>query len=204
MPDLSDVIKRRRSIRKYLPIKVPHQLIEDVLVAAGWAPSAHNSQPWRFIVLSDASVKQKLAVAMAEVWAADLAKDGVAVGAEKREERIERFANAPALILACSTMEGLRKFPDEKRQKCERDLAIQSLGAAMQNLLLAACSAGLGACWFCAPGFCKETVRKVLKIPEAVEPQALVIMGYPAETPSVPTKKLLVEYCFLDVWGGKF
>ena len=204
MLDLSDAIKGRRSVRKYLPLEVPHELIEDVLVSAGWAPSAHNSQPWRFIVLSDASVKQKLAIAMAEVWAADLAKDGVAVKAEKRKERIERFANAPALILACSTMEGLRKFSDEKRQKCERDLAMQSLGAAMQNLLLAAYGAGLGACWFCAPGFCKEAVRKVLKIPEAVEPQALVIIGYPAETPSVPPKELLAEYCFLDVWGGKF
>jgi nitroreductase len=85
-------------------------------------------------------------------------------------------------------MEGLRGFPDQKRQMCEHDLAMQSLGAAMQNLLLAAHTEGLGACWFCAPGFCKETVRKVLKIPDAVEPEAFVILGYPAETPSVPTK----------------
>ena len=85
----------------------------------------------------------------------------------------------------------------------ERDLAQQSLGAAMQNLLLTAHAVGLGACWFCAPGFCKETVRKVLKIPDAVEPEAFVILGYPAETPSVPTKKSLGEYCFVDMWGMK-
>ncbi len=78
---------------------------------------------------------------------------------------------------------------------------MQSLGAAMQNLLLAAYAAGLGACWFCAPGFCKETVRKMLTIPEAVEPEALVIMGYAAETPSAPPKKSLNEYCFVDEWG---
>jgi coenzyme F420-0:L-glutamate ligase/coenzyme F420-1:gamma-L-glutamate ligase len=106
--------------------------------------------------------------------------------------------------LACSTMEGLRKFPDEKRQLCERDLAMQSLGAAMQNLLLTAHASGLGACWFCAPGFCKEIVRKVLKIPDAVEPEAFVLMGYPAEMPSVPKKKSLAEYCFVDEWGRKF
>ena len=203
MPDLLDAIHERRSVRKYLPRQVPSELVEDVLIAAGWAPSAHNSQPWRFVVLADASVKRRLADAMADAWAADLAKDGAKVDAKMREERVEAFANAPVLILACSTMDGLRKFPDEKRQMCERDLAMQSLGAAMQNLLLVAHAEGLGACWFCAPGLCKETVRKVLKIPDAVEPEAFVIMGYPAETPSVPPKKSLAEYCFMDEWGRK-
>lgn len=141
---------------------------------------------------------------MGDAWAADLAKDGAKVDAKMREERVEAFANAPVLILACSTMDGLRKFPDEKRQMCERDLAMQSLGAAMQNLLLAAHAEGLGACWFCAPGFCKETVRKVLRIPEAVEPEAFVALGYPAEKPSTPTKKALSEYCFVDIWGRAF
>ena len=203
MPDLFDAIKQRRSVRKYLPPKVPSELVEEVLVTAGWAPSAHNSQPWRFIVLADDSVKQELAVAMADAWAADLTKDGTKVDAKVHKERVKRFANAPVLILACSTMDGLRKFPDEKRQMYERDLAMQSLGAAMQNLLLTAHASGLGACWFCAPGFCKETVRKVLNIPEAVEPEALVIMGYPAETPSTPQKKPLREFCFVNEWGKK-
>jgi coenzyme F420-0:L-glutamate ligase/coenzyme F420-1:gamma-L-glutamate ligase len=203
MPDLLDAIKGRRSVRKYLPRKVPDELVEEVLVAASWAPSAHNAQPWRFIVLSDASVKQRLAEAMAEAWASDLAKDGLNVEAEKRRTRVERFVNAPTLILACATMDGFRKFPDEKRQKCERDLAMQSLGAAMQNLLLVAYSAGLGACWYSAPGFCKEIVRELLAIPDAVEPEALVTMGYSAETPYVPAKKSFAEYCFVDTWGGK-
>lgn len=204
MPEVLDAIRRRRSIRKYQPRHVPSEIVLEALVAAGWAPSAHNSQPWRFIVLADASVKEELADAMADAWAADLAKDGVIVDADMRKERVDRFADAPVLILTCSTMDGLRKFPDEKRQMCERDLAMQGLGAALQNLLLAAHVKGLGACWFCAPGFCKETVRKVLQIPEAVEPEAFVIMGYPAETPSVPTKKSLGEYCFVDVWGRAF
>ena len=77
---------------------------------------------------------------------------------------------------------------------------MQSLGAAMQNLLLAAHAKGLGACWFCAPGFCKETVRKVLKIPDEVEPQALILMGYPDEQPPAPPKKMLKDYCFKNEW----
>ena len=203
MPEVLDAIKQRRSIRKYLPQQVPSELVEEVLVAAGWAPSAHNSQPWRFIVLEDVLVKRTLADAMADAWVADLAKVGLTVQADMRKERVERFADAPVLILACSTMESLRKFPDEKRQRNEHDLAMQSLGAAMQNLLLMAHTAGLGACWFCAPGFCKETVRKVMKIPGVVEPEAFVIMGYSAETPVVPTKKSIGEYCFVDEWGRK-
>jgi coenzyme F420-0:L-glutamate ligase / coenzyme F420-1:gamma-L-glutamate ligase len=204
MPDLFDTIKGRRSIRKYLPKPVRNKVVFEALIAAGWAPSAHNSQPWRFIILQDASVKRRLADAMAEAWAKDLQRDGVTVEADKRMERVERFATAPVLILACLTMDSLRKFPDSERQMCERDLVMQSFGAALQNLLLAAHAKGLGACWFCAPAFCKETVRKVLKIPDAVEPQAFVAMGYPAEKPRLPIKKLLEGYCFVDMWGTTF
>ena len=57
-----------------------------------------------------------LADAMADVWAADLKKDGKTVEVNMYKERVERFANAPVLILACSTMDGLRKFPDKERQ----------------------------------------------------------------------------------------
>ncbi len=201
MTDLFDAIKQRRSVRKYLSKPVQNTVVLKVLAAAGWAPSAHNSQCWRFIILQDASVKRKLAVSMADAWAKDLQRDGITVEVDKRPERVERFATVPVLILACLTLDGLRKFPDAERQMCERDLAVESLGAAIQNLLLAAHAKGLGACWFCAPAFCKETVRKNLKIPDAVEPQAFVAMGYPAEKPQVPIKKLLEGYCFVDVWG---
>ena len=78
-------------------------------------------------------------------------------------------------------MEGLHEVPDVERQETERDLAVESLGAGLQNLLLAAHAKGLGACWFCAPAFCKETVRKVLKIPGELSPQRLIALGYPAE-----------------------
>jgi F420 biosynthesis protein FbiB-like protein len=203
MNDLLDAVKQRRSTRKYQTRTVPKKLIKAVLEAAGWAPSAHNAQPWRFIILADASVKRELALAMAEAWTEDMIKDGNFDEAEKLDSRIEQFANAPALIVACLTMDGLRKFPDEKRQRCERDLAVQSLGASLQNLLLAAHAAGLGACWFAAPGFCKETVRNVLKIPDDVEPQALVTLGYPAEKLPVPPKKPLGDVCFVDKWGEK-
>jgi coenzyme F420-0:L-glutamate ligase/coenzyme F420-1:gamma-L-glutamate ligase len=201
MPRVTDAIKQRRSIRKYSPRPISPEILREILEAAGWAPSAHNAQPWRFIVLTEESAKQALAEAMADAWTADMAKDGVAVEAQKRKESIERFTHAPVLVLACLTMEDMKVYPDEKRQRSERDLAMQSLGAAIQNMLLTAHTEGLGACWFSAPSFCKETVRKALKIPEMVEPQALIALGYAAEKPQAPQRKPLENYAYRDSWG---
>jgi len=200
-----DLIKKRRSIRKYSARKVESDILREVLEAAGWAPSAHNAQPWRFIILINDDLKQELAEAMANAWRADMIKDGASI--EIRENMatasVERFTHAPVLIVACLTMKDMIKYADESRQKCERDLAVQSLGAAIQNMLLVVHSKNLGACWFCAPLFCKDTVRKVLKIPEDVEPQALITFGYPAEKPSAPSRKPLQSYSYLDYWGKK-
>jgi len=203
MSHLLDELKARRSVRKYQARPLPQELIREVLLAAGWAPSAHNAQPWRFIVLVDPKVKRRLAVAMAEAWRADMVEDGISIEQKTFNLRTERFATAPTLVVACLSMTDMAKFSDEKRQKCERDLAMQSLAAAVQNMLLAAHSLGLGACWFCAPAFCKETVRQVLKIPVEVEPEALVAIGYPAEKPPVPSKKPFGDYCFVNQWGIK-
>jgi coenzyme F420-0:L-glutamate ligase/coenzyme F420-1:gamma-L-glutamate ligase len=203
MPGVIETIQKRRSIRNFLAHEVPSELVLECLAAAGWAPSAHNSQPWRFIVICDSTLKQKLACAMAEDWASDLTRDGLTVDEDKRRERADRFAKAPVLILACLTMEGLREFPDAERQGYERDLALQSLGAGIQNLLLAATAAKLASCWFCAPGFCKETVRIILNIPAEVEPHAFVILGYTGETPPTPPKKAISDYCFVNLWGKK-
>jgi coenzyme F420-0:L-glutamate ligase / coenzyme F420-1:gamma-L-glutamate ligase len=201
MTNLFDAITQRRSVRKYLTQSIPKEILLDVLFAAGWAPSAHNAQPYGFIFLEDVAIKRELAEAMAQVWVADLVKDGQTVESERLRERVERFAEAPALILACITdIEGLPNYADERRQRCLHDLAVQSLGAAIENLLLTAYAKGLGACWYSAPCFCKETVKQKLNLPDSAEPQAFIVLGYPAETPSAPTKKPLTQYCFKNVW----
>lgn len=201
MSKVLEAIKQRRSVRKFMPRTVPDRAVHKILEVAGFAPSAHNSQPWRFILLSEAKLKRKLALAVVDSWEADLAKDGLSVNEQTRKERYERYANAPILLLACLTMDGLREFNDSDRQSFERDLAMQSLGASLQTLLLAVHEAGLGACWFSAPGFCKPTIRKLLKIPHEVEPQAFIVMGYANEKPPVPKKKKIDQYCFKNKWG---
>ena len=104
MQDIFSLIKDRRSIRKYQNKPVPQDLIEEVLVAAGWAPSAHNAQSWRFLVLTEESTKRELAETMAESWAADMSKDGVKIEEEVIKVRVQRFASAPVLIATSITL----------------------------------------------------------------------------------------------------
>jgi coenzyme F420-0:L-glutamate ligase/coenzyme F420-1:gamma-L-glutamate ligase len=203
MPIVTDALRDRRSVRKYALQPVSMEVIRELLDAAKWAPSAHNAQPWRFIALVETISKRNLAEAMATAWRADMIKAGLS--AESREASIkasvDRFTNAPVLLIACLTMGDMVVYEDASLQECERDLAIQSLSAAIQNILLAAIAKNLGTCWYCAPAFCKEAVRKTLGIPEEVEPQALITVGYPSEKPVAPARKPLSTYSYLGRWG---
>ena len=175
MSDLLNAIKERRSIRKYLPKNISLATICELLDVAQWAPSAHNAQPCRFIVLVEKPQKRDLAEAMANAWRIDMIKGGTPLATRERltKASIERFTAAPAIIVACLTLQDMVKHQNESAQKSERDLAVQSLGAAIQNLLLAAAAKNIGACWFCAPVFCKDAVRKALAVPEEIEASSL-------------------------------
>jgi F420 biosynthesis protein FbiB-like protein len=197
-----NLFKSRRSIHEYSPKKIPEDVLLRVFEAARWAPSAHNAQPWRFIVIRDPAVKRKLARAMADRWDEDLTKNGVT--RENREiltkNSIKQFTGAPVVVVACLTMENMDEYPDKRRQKIEHVMAIQSVAAAIENMLLAAHSEGIGSCWFCAPLFCQGTVRKVLGIPRDVWPQALITMGYPAKEPIPPPRKPFEKIVFQNRW----
>jgi coenzyme F420-0:L-glutamate ligase / coenzyme F420-1:gamma-L-glutamate ligase len=174
----------RRSLRRYRPDPVPDALIEQLLTAATQAPSAHNRQPWRFVVIRSPSMKEELALAMGAQLRADLAANSLPPEAiEKDASRsYQRLTQAPLLILLCLTMADMDQYPDGRRQQNEWLMAAQSVAMAGQNLLLAAHALGLGACWLCAPLFCPETVRSVLDLPADWQPQGLITTGYPAES----------------------
>jgi len=197
-----DLFKNRRSVRDYSSKEVSNKVLFEILEAARWAPSAHNAQPWRFIVVRDPDVKRELAEAMASRWDKDMSRNGVPL--ENRESltktSVKRFTNAPVLIVVCLTMEDMDKYPDKRRQKIEYIMAVQSMAAAIENMLLAAHAEGLGSCWFCAPFFCQDVVRKVLRVPRYVEPQALVTLGYPAERLEPPPRKPLQKIVYQDRW----
>jgi F420 biosynthesis protein FbiB-like protein len=205
MAKIGQEIKKRRSIRRYTARPVAMNAIRSILETASYAPSAHNAQPWRFIVITNTVQKAALADAMAKTWLQELEKENVPKNTRLANVKasVKRFSTAPLLILACLSMQNMHTYPDSVRQAHERDLAVQSLAAAIQNLLLSAYFEGLSACWHCAPMFCKETVRKVLEIPEQIEPQALITVGYPAEAPKAPKRVLPEDFAFMNKWGER-
>lgn len=196
---LYQIMRDRRSIRRYTDQPVERALIERLLAAATWAPSAHNRQPWRFAVIRDDETKERLAETMNAVLRADLAADGlpsdqIEAHADRRRERLTR---APVLILLCMTMVDMHGYPDETRRSAEWIMATQSVALAGQNLLLAAHAEGLGACWLCAPLFCPDVVRDTLGLPEDWQPQAFISLGWPDEAPSRDREPLDTRVRFL-------
>ena len=190
-----DYIKNRRSVRNYHQKEISLDLVDRVLETARWAPSAHNAQPWRFFILVDKCVRENLITKMAQCFYQDLLNDGVTkeFAATRCEASITRLSTSPVIILACIDSGKIKYYPDTLRKNAEEILASQSLAAALQNILLTASSFGLGSCWFSAPLFCQDVVKKVVGIPKDYIPQALVTLGYPIENPDPPPRLSLNE-----------
>lgn len=187
-------------MRKYQARPVPRELIEQVLEAARWAPSPHGRQPWRFAVLTRQEVKQQLAERMGDTWRQNLEMDGqdAEIVNIRMDKSWQRILNAPVIIIPCLYLEDLDHYPDEKRQSDETIMAIQSIGAAIQNMLLMAYDLGMDAGWMCAPLFCPEVVCEALGLDRRLIPQALITMGYAAADPQrrerLPLSSLIVRF----------
>ena len=142
----------------------------------------------------------RLAEQMGENWRANLQMDGqsaeiVNIRMEKSRQRI---IHAPAIIIPCLYLEDLDRYPDEKRQADETTMAIQSIGAAIQNMLLRAYDLGLDTGWMCAPLFCPEIVCASLNLDTRLIPQALITVGYAAADTQrrerLPLDSLIVHF----------
>ena len=201
--DIAEIIKSRRSVRDFKPTKVPRKLLRAIMNSAMWAPSAHNAQPWRLVVIDDDEVKRKLATEMAKAWLSDMQNDGVPRDRAERIVKLEswnRITRSPVVVIACLNMENMYKYPDQRRRKAEYIMGVQSVAAYIQTLLLTAHYHRLGACWICAPLFCQNAVRNVLGLPNKLEPQAMIVMGYADKKPPVPVRKSLDEVCAFNLW----
>lgn len=174
-------IEARRSIRAFVAKPVPRADLDVLVEAACSAPAPHHSRPWRFVVVDTDASKLALARGMGEKWRTDLAADGV--DAARIDELVEqshtKITGAPAVVLGCLTWDGLDRYPDEKRQRAEFGMALLSLGAAVENFMLAAAARGLASCWVAAPIFCPEEARDALALPPEWLPHAMVVTGYP-------------------------
>ena len=165
--DLVDAILKRRSIRNYKKQALPQGTIEKLLEAARQAPSAGNVQPWEFVVANTQKTKTDLS------FAAYGQKD---------------LQDASVVIVVCA---------DEKRAaeaygvRGKNLYCIQDTAAAIQNILLNACSMGLGTCWIGA--FKEDEVKKVINAPVHIRPVALIPVGYPNESPDARPRRPLNE-----------
>ena len=176
------LIKGRRSIRRYEARPVERSTIDAVLEAGTWAPSAHNRQPWRFAVLTELTAREILARRMGDRLRQARLADGddpADVEADVSRSRA-RITGAPLVIVAFLTLEDMDTYPDPGRQAAEHLMAVQGVAMAVNNILVAAHAAGLGACWMCAPLFCSDAVVEAVDAPSHWQAQALLTLGYPA------------------------
>jgi F420 biosynthesis protein FbiB-like protein len=198
--EFTSVVRGRRSVRAFQPRPVPRFIIEHAIAAAGWAPSPHGRQPWRFAVVESQARREALADAMAVTWRTQLELDGQGseIVAARLEKSRDRLRTAPTLIVACLYLAGLDVYPDSERQAAEEIMAIQSLGAAVQNLLLSVYAAGVDGGWMCAPLFCPDVVRDTLALDASLIPHALIAVGYaaadPVRRPRLPVRDLIVQW----------
>jgi len=165
--ELSEVIKGRRSIRAYKKLDLSEEIIDKLLEAARWAPSAGNVQPWAFVVVSSPQTKRNLSLA--------------AYGQKDLEE-------AAAVIVACADE---RRAEQSYGARGKTLYCLQDTAAAIQNILLTAYSLGLGSCWIGA--FKEEETRKAINAPREMRPVALIPIGFPNEAPSPRDRRPLSE-----------
>lgn len=169
--DVSEAIRKRRSVRKYQARKIENDKLDRVLEAGRLAPSARNLQEWKFIVVRDGSRRKRLAEA---------AKGQTFVG------------EAPVVIAACATV-------TDYVMTCGQLTYPIDLAIAVEHMVLQAAAEGLGTCWIGA--FYEEEVKKVLNIPPEVRVVALLPIGYPDESPSPRPRKEMKEIVAFENWG---
>jgi len=173
-----DFLRSRRSVRRFKPDPIPDSVIERILTTATYAPSAHNLQPWRFVLIKNPDVKPRLAKALTDKMRLDMRAEGAAESdIEKRiANSIRRINEAPVIILLCRDLTVVRVNTPE-----ENIMNIQSTALAGLQLLLAAHAEGLGANWICWPLYATKETQNVLELPQTWEPQAMIIIGYADE-----------------------
>jgi nitroreductase len=168
------LLKGRRSIRLYKPDPVPDEMVEQLLEAGRWAPSASNRQPWAFIVVRDEAIRREVAQHAAYYFI-----------------RWAHVADAPLLIVLCGTA----------RNRIYRQFLHEDIGLAGSQIMLQAKALGLGTCWL--GGLDRKAIAELLKVPDHFEVVGLLTVGFPAEAPDPRERKSLAEIVHYEVYGNQ-
>ncbi|MBT7903535.1 nitroreductase [Candidatus Woesearchaeota archaeon] len=168
--DVKIAINERKSIRKYQEKEVSSEILLELIDAARLAPSGNNAQPWKFKIITDKSLKQKL-----------------------RENNIfpqDFVYSVPAIILCCADPTEYKKnvsgLDDANNLRAVRDLSI-----ATSFLLLRATELGLGTCY--VGWMKKEEILNLLELPSEYVVPYIITVGYPAESPDSKPRKNIDE-----------
>ena len=179
--DVMTAIDSRHSCRMFDGKPVPGEVIDKLLHAAALAPSAWNTQPWRFHV---ASGKARDALAEAIALTTVHIQEYMEMMAPEQMESIGRFYSdlglAP-IILAVTV--------PSSADEVERVNTYVSAGCALENVLLAAGEFGLGCCSITAPVWVRDKLMEILEVPDDWEIVSLVVLGFAAEVPVAPKHK---------------
>jgi coenzyme F420-0:L-glutamate ligase/coenzyme F420-1:gamma-L-glutamate ligase len=195
----ADVPLARRTIRVFTAEPVDTGVVRRAVAAALTAPAPHHSEPWRFVILSSPQARARLVDAMREAWIADLRGDGFTP--EQITRRLRRgdvLRLAPLIIVPCLVTDAAHLYPDERRNRSEQAMFTVSMGAAVQNLLVALAVDGLGSAWISSTLFCQDVAARALDLPEGWKPMGAIAVGHPAEQarprpPRDPADFLLVR-----------
>ena len=163
MPDFFEIIRKRRSIRKYLPKKVEEEKIKTILEHAILCQSAGNLQSYEIFVVKNTEMKKALAkAALHQMF----------------------IAQAPVVFVVCANQERAATYYGKRGYEL---YAINDASIVATYIELIACALGLASCWVGA--FDEKKVREILDLPQGIKPIAIIPCGYPAEQARMPRKR---------------
>lgn len=191
MKAYNEFLRTRRSVRRFRTDPVPARIIERIITTATFAPSAHNLQPWRFVIINSDTAKTALGKALTAKLHKDMTSEGMhQVDIDKRITiSLRRIKEAPVIILLLRDETAVRKEEPE-----EHIMSVQSVALSGLQLMLAAHAEGLGANWICWPLYAPNSVRNALNLPETWEPQGMFFLGFTDEEPISNREKPIILY----------
>ncbi len=183
--DFLELVKNRRSFRRFKSDPVPKEILEKVLEAARHSPSAGNSQPWEFVVVQDVATKKSITQSITSGYQKIRKADPTMYWAVAVQPHL---STAPVLIIVC----GDRRLEDTYPVHLPREVLLrQSLAISIYTLQLAAASSGLATAWATMQTELRETqIRKLLGIPDVYTVDHIIPLGYPDEEKEKSDKAL--------------